>query len=165
MWHTEPIQCLENIIQEETDGGRREYLEQEERFAREEPELPTGDCAIVALVHAAFRPPTGQSYRDSKNELSWSIRPWMFNVKRKNEKYSSYLIRRAKQWFKPPENNPIHMTPSYATEQRLNILGYRHIYPNDHNRWHCICDMECTYVLDIQIPLGDHTMTSIKELP
>ena len=157
--HTHPQQCLENLTPEDAHGGRWEYLEQEERFTRKETEFPTGDCAVVALVHAMFRPPTGQSYRDTMHELSWSIRPWMFNIRKVNERKSGYLIRRVKQWLKPPEHNPIHMTPSHATAERLEFLGYQHIYPNDHWRWHCICDMECTYVLDVQLPLGDHTLT------
>ena len=37
-------------------------------------------------------------------------------------------------------------------------MGYRHIYPNGENNWHCILDMQCTYVLDVLMP-GYHTMT------
>ena len=156
--HHNPRQCLGNLEQRKSDGGRREFLEQERKFHGDAPEFPTGDCAIVALVHASFRPPNGQSYRDSLDEISWSIRPWMYDVRTKNEKTSSYFIRRIRQWIKPPEQNPIQMTPSHATALRLGLLGYQHIYPNDNNRWICICDMESTHVLDVQIP-EDHTMT------
>ena len=63
-----------------------------------------------------------------------------------------------KQWFNPPRRDPIHGTPSYATANELQFLGYEFIYPNCENRWYCICDMACTYVLDLQIQ-GDHTIT------
>ena len=120
--------------------------------------MPTGDCAVVAVVHATFRPPTGQSYRDARHSLSMSTRPWMHKTRRMNEKWLDFWIRRLKQWVRPPERNPIHGTPSYATGYWLVSLGYKLIYPNDENRWHCICDMECTYVLDVRMTV-DHTMT------
>ena len=156
--HAEPHQCLENLDPQWTDGGREEYLEQQRILLHYEPETPTGDCVVVALVHAQFDPPTGQAYRNSKDLLTWSIKPWMYNIRRKNEKKPAYFMRRAIQWFRPPEQNPIHLTPSHATAGRLQALGYQLIYPNDEGRWHCICDETCAYVLDIQIPLSDHTL-------
>ena len=156
--HYEPHQCLEILEPRWIDGGREEYLEQQRSLLHYEPERPTGDCAVVALVHAKLQPPNGQSYGDSRNELQWSIKPWMFNLRTKNEKASTYLLRRIRQWRKSPKANPAHFTPAHAKANPLSILGYQHVYPNDDGRWDCICDMECTYVLDVQIP-DDHTMT------
>ena len=156
--HNEPRLCLRNLSQHESDGGRAEYLEQERRVIGSEPEMPTGDCAVVAVVHAVFRPPTGQSYREARNNLSMSIRPWMHKTRRMNEKWLDFWIRRLKQWVRPPKRNPIHGTPSHATGSWLALLGYELIYPNENNQWHCICDMACTYVLDLQTPV-DHAMT------
>ena len=157
--HTKPRQCLANLVQQQSDGGRAEFLEQERRSTGIEPEEPTGDCAVVALVHAAFQPLSGQSYREAMFNLSLSIRPWMYELQTKGEKRLDFLYRRFRQLLRPPRRAPIHSTPSYATASWIRIiLGYEHIYPNKENRWHCICDMTCTYVLDVQIP-GDHTMT------
>ena len=155
--HDEPRLCLRNLVQQASDGGRAEYQEQERRSYGSEPEMPTGDCAVVAVVHATFRSLTGQSYRQAKNELSTSIWPWMQDRRRKGEGQLGYRVRRIKQWVQPPKPNPIHGTPSDATGLTLALWGYRHIYPNEVDRWYCICDMECTYVLDVQIP-SDHTM-------
>ncbi len=157
--HTSSSQCLANLTQQRTDGGRAEYLEQERRSTGTEPEVPTGDCAVAALVHATFRPPTGHSYRRAIQDLTMSIRPQMYEVRQKDEKLSEFLYRRLRQWIRPPNRNPIHATPSLATGSWItNILRYEHIYPNKENSWHCICDMMCTYVLDVQLSLG-HTMT------
>ena len=158
IFHTNPQQCLENLAQLETDGGRWEYLEQEERLTRKEPEMPTGDCAVVALVHASFNQPTGQSYREAKSSLWMSTRPWMHKMRMMGESRRDFLYRRFKQWFRSPNADPIHGTSSHAMGSSLEILGYRHIYPNDDNNWYCICDKQCSYVLDVQIP-GNHTMT------
>ena len=156
--HTTPTQCLKNLDQRDTDGGRWEYLEQEEtRYRNSHPEMPTGDCAVVSLVHAKFLPPTGQSYRDSRFHLLSSTRPRMYKEKKLNEGKFAYFIRMITQRWRPPSRNPIHGTPSEAMAWRLWLSGYKHIYPNEHGRWHCVCDMECAYVLDIQMP-GDHTM-------
>ena len=81
----------------------------------------------------------------------------MYKEKRLNEGKFAYFVRMVAQWRRPSSRNPIHGTPSEAMAQRLWLLGYKHIYPNEKQRWPCICDMECAYVLDIQIP-GDHTM-------
>ena len=157
--HSSPRQCLANLTQQQTDGGRAEFLEQEWRSAGTEPEAPTGDCAVVALVHATFRSPSGQAYRESMFDLSSSTRPWMYKMRTKGEKPLDFLYRRFQQWLRAPRRNPIHGTPSHATGfWTTTFLRYELIYPNKENHWHCICDMKCTYVLDVQIP-GDHTMT------
>ena len=82
----------------------------------------------------------------------------MYRKRKKGENQLDFMIRRIKQWVRPPNANPIHGTPSHATSSWLELLGYELIYPNEENLWYCICDMVCTYVLDIQIP-GDHTTT------
>ena len=75
------------------------------------------------------------------------------------EQLLPFLYRRMRQWLRTPKRDPIHGTPSHATSEYItNYLGYEHIYPNDDDRWHCICDEESAYVLDVQMPL-DHTMT------
>lgn len=157
-FHRDPRQCLESLEQRISDGGRMEYLEREIELTGEEPDWPTGDCAVVALTHAAFRQPTAQSYMESKNELRSSTRPWMYRIRRSDEELHRYLTRRVKEWWRPPDRNPIHGTPSHATSMRLRMMGYQIIYPNDERSWYCICNMQCTYVLDVQMP-GDHTMT------
>lgn len=156
--HDAPRLCLRNLVQQASDGGRFEYLEQERRAFGFEPERPTGDCAVVALAHATFRPATGRSYREAKDNLAMSISPWMQERRTKGERFLEYRIRRVKQRVGPLKSDPIHGTPSDATGLTLELRGYRHIYPNEEGRWYCICDMECTYVLDIQMP-SDHTMT------
>ena len=155
--HTTSRPCLANLDQRETDGGRWEYLEQEARFRRSEPEMPTGDCAVVSLVHAKFRPLTGQSYRDCQFELSTSTKPRMYKEKRLNEGRFAYFVRMITQWRRPPSRNPIHGTPSEAMLRRLRLSGYKLIYPNEERKWNCICNMECAYVLDILMPEA-HTM-------
>ena len=155
--HNKPILCLRNLVQQASDGGRAEYLDQERRSIGPEPELPTGDCAVVAVVHATFQPLTGRSYREAKWHLSTSPRHRMYRRPMKGEGRIDYWVRRIKQRFRPPIPNPIHGTPSDATGNWLAILGYEHIYPNAVNLWHCICDMDCTYVLDVLMPIG-HTM-------
>ncbi len=157
--HTNPRQCLANLSQQLTDGGRAEFLEQEWKSTGTIPEMPTGDCAVVALVHAAFWSPSRESYEEARYSLSKFIRPWMFKARNMNEKPSDYRLRRIRQWIRAPRRNPIHGTPSHATSLSIRILlGYEHIYPNQENRWYCICDMESAYVLDVQTPY-DHTMT------
>ena len=157
--HTSPRQCLANLSQRRTDGGRVEFFGQRERFIGTEQEMPTGDCAVVALVHAAFWPVTGQSYGEARSHLSSAIRTWMYKERKMGEERLDSLYRRIKQWLRAPGRDPIHGTPSHATGDCIrNLLGYEHIYPNEENRWHCICDITCTYVLDIQAP-WDHTMT------
>ena len=163
-FHIEPRQCLANLKQEEVDGGRGEFLENERRRRHVEPEMPTGDCAVVSLVHATFRLPTGQSYREAKWDLQMSTESWMYDIRRKNEDWLPYAIRRIRQWFSPPRHDPIHGTPSHATANRLMLRGYDHIYPNKHGNWHCICDTSCTYVLDVQLPGGDHTLTVHRQV-
>ena len=157
--HINPRQCLANLTQQLTDGGGAEFLKQEWRFPGTKPEMPTGDCAIVALVHAAFCPPTGQSYSRARSNLSNSIRGWMYKERQKGETQLDYRYRRFRQWLRPPKRDPIHGTPTHATSSCIRIfLGYEFIYPNEENHWYCICDDVCTYVLDVQIP-GAHTMT------
>ncbi len=157
--HTRPRQCLQSLTQQQTDGGRAEFLEQEWRSTGSETEAPTGDCAVVALVHATFRYPSGQAYREAMFNLSSSTRPWMYKVRTKGEKQLDFIKRRFQQWLRAPKRNPIHGTPSHATGLWITtFLRYELIYPNEENRWHCICDMKGTYVLDVQVP-GDHTMT------
>ena len=157
--HTNPRQCLANLTQQQTDGGRAEFLEQRWRSTGSEPDVPMGDCAVVAVVHAAFRPPTGHSYVAARSHLSMSIQPWMYKERKKGEKQLDFLYRRFKQCLRAPKGDPIHGTPSLATSFWIRtFLGYDHIYPNEEKRWYCICDMACTYVLDVQMP-GDHTMT------
>ena len=157
--HTSPRQCLAKLTQQQADGGRAEYSEQERRSTGTEPEVPTGDCAVVASVHATFRYPSGQAYRDAMFNLSSSTRPWMHKVRTKGEKLLDFLYRRLQHWVQVPNRNPIHGTPSHATGFWITtFLRYELIYPNEENRWNCICDMMCTYVLDVQIP-GGHTMT------
>lgn len=158
--HTNPRECLANLVQQPTDGGRAEFLEQEWKSTGTEPEAPTGDCAVVALVHATFRSPSGQAYKDAMFDLSLATRPWMYKVRTKGERQLDFLKRRIRQWLRTPKRNPIHGTPSHATGFWITtFLGYELIYPNVENRWHCICDMMCTYVLDVQMPDGGHTMT------
>lgn len=65
--HTNPRQCLANLTQQQTDGGRAEFLEQEWRSTGTEPEAPTGDCAVVAL----YTPPSGP-HRDKRTERQCS---------------------------------------------------------------------------------------------
>ena len=156
--HTTPEQCLANLEQLETNGGRWEYLDQEARFRHSGPEMPTGDCSVVALVHATFRPSTGQSYQDAQFELSTSTRPWMYKLRRLGEGNIPWFVRRIKQYFSPPNRNPIHGTPSHAMGEKLWISGYKHIYPNAGKRWWCICDMGSTYVVDMLMPEG-HSIT------
>lgn len=156
--HFQPRHCLSNLLQQESDGGRAEYLEQERRRTRAEPELPTGDCAVVAVVHASFQPETGQSYREARQNLLVPNRPWMYRRRLYGESRPAFLFRRLKQSVKPPNRDPLHGTPSFATASWLGLLGYQHIYPNEQEAWHCICDSACTYVLDIGIP-GGHTIT------
>ena len=157
--HIDPSQCLVNLTQQCSDGGRTEYLEQQRRLMRTEPEAPTGDCAVVALVHAAFRPPAGQSYGEAKDQLLMAIQPWMHKQRKRGEKLLDFMFRRFKQLLQQPRPNPIHGTPSHATGFCLEwFWGYEHIFPNDARRWFCICDVVCSYVLDVQMP-GDHTIT------
>ena len=157
--HTNPRQCLKNLIQQQTDGGRTEYLQQEWRSTETKPAMPTADCAVVALVHAAFRPTTGQSYREALFDLSMSIRPWMYEVRQEGERQLHFFYRRFRQWLRPPKPDPIHGTPTHATSSWITtMLRYELIYPNEQHNWYCICDMMCTYVLDVLIPNG-HTMT------
>ena len=156
--HFEPRQCLANLLQQESDGGRAEYIEQERRRTRSEPELPTGDCAVVAVVHASFQPEKGEPYREARQNLLMSNRPWMYRRRLFGKSPLAFLLWRLKQWEKPPNRDPVHGTPSFATAWWLRLLGYQHIYPNEKELWHCICDNACTYVLDIGIP-GGHTIT------
>lgn len=156
--HTAPARCLANLEQQETGGSRWEYLEQEARFRNTGTEMPTGDCSVVALVHATFRPPTGQSYRDAQFELSISTRPWMYNMRRLGEGKIPWFIRRMKQYLSPPDRNPIHGTPPHAMGEKLWLSGYRPIYSNAGTRWRCICDMGSTYVVDMLMSEG-HAIT------
>ena len=142
--HPTPQQCLANLRQEESDGGREEYLEQETRIEGEIPPRPTGDCAVVALEHATFQPVTGKSYREAREQLAWAISPHMYNLRRRNETSLKYRLRMIKQWLRPPERNPVHMTPSHAIATCLFVSGYQHIYPNRSGTWFCICDTQCT---------------------
>ena len=155
--HATFFQCLANLDQRETDGGRWEYLDQEARGRSSEPERPTGDCAVVSLVDAKFRPTNGQSYRGARFEIATSTKPRMYKEQWLNEGKFAYFLRMIAQWWRPPIRNPIHGTPSEAIAWRLWLSGYKLIYPNEDKRWSCICDMECAYVLDIQMP-GHHTM-------
>ena len=157
--HTNPRQCLAKLSQQLTDGGRTEFLEQEWKSTGTLPEIPTGDCAVVALVYAAFDSPTGRSYGEAKYRLSVSIQPRMYNKRKMGEKLPDFLHRRVRQWVRAPKLNPIHGTPTHATSHVITTLfHYELIFPNEEKRWYCICDMESAYVLDVLIP-GDHTMT------
>ena len=40
--HTNPRQCLKNLIQQQTDGGRTEYLQQEWRSTETKPANANG---------------------------------------------------------------------------------------------------------------------------
>ena len=104
--HNSPNLCLRNLCQRRSDGGRAEYLDQERRAIGSELELPTGDCAVVAVVHATFRPLTGPSYREAKRGLSGSIWPCMYQRRRKGEGQFEYRFRRVKQCVRPPKPNP-----------------------------------------------------------
>ena len=156
--HTNPEQCLSALTQQPSDGGRQEYLEQEQIRTGEDPERPTGDCAVVALVHASHMPASGYSYRTAYGLLWSAIDPRMYNNRRPDENRLQWMRRRLREWFKPPERNPMHMTPSQATAFQLCQLGYIPIFPNKYGKWFCICDAERTYVLDVQLSEG-HTMT------
>ena len=161
--HTNPRQCLANLTQQQTDGGRAEFRQQEWLSAGTPPETPTGDCAVVALVYAAFRPPTGQSYREARYNLLTSIRPRMYKKRTQGERQLDFLYRRLRQWLRAPRRDPIHGTSTDATGSWITtFLHYEPIY-NRENRWQCICDMTCTYVLDVQIP-GGHTMTVYQKV-
>ena len=157
--HTEPNQCLRELIQCESDGGRAEYLEQEREAMRIEPEKPTGDCAVIAVVHGSFLPPTGHSYRTVAREISGQIQDWMHKKRRMGETYLEFKMRLVKQWLSPLGRNPLHGTPSHAiAEYLIGFLGYEFIFPNQGGLWNCICDEECTYVLDLHVS-ADHTIS------
>ena len=111
------------------------------------------------VVHATFLPLRGQSYREVRSDLSMSILPWMKMRRTKGEGLLGYWARRTKQWVRRPRSEPMHGTPSDATGLSLELRDYKNIYPNEEGLWFCICDTECKYALDVQIPLGGHTMT------
>lgn len=152
--HTDSRQCLANLSQVLTDGGGKEYRQQQRTLLGVEPEEPTGDCAVAAVVHATFLPCTGASYKKALDGLSASILPWMHKERRKGEGRFAYWIRQ----LRGSNYNPIHGTITHATSFYLEAFSYEPIYPNRRNLWHCICDMVCVYVLDVQCP-NDHTMT------
>ena len=165
--HTNPRQCLANLTLRLSDGGREEFLERE--LFGIESEVPTGDCVIVALVYATHKPPTGKSYEYVKSRLSGLLMsmmykdPGLFKRRRKHEGRIEFLRRRFNEWRRASNHNPIHETPSEVTETYLRVFsGYKIICTDSkdrENRWYCICDNECTYVLDVVIPGGGHTMT------
>ena len=156
--HTKPEQCLTGLKQEWTDGGRFAFLEQESRIGIQHVP-PAGDCAIAAYVHASFKDPSGQAYGDARSSLMMSTNRRMYQEKNLGETTAQYIWRRVQQWFHPPIIEPMEGTPSRAKIVALGMLGYKVIYPNDSGQWHCVCDQQCAYVLDVMMPEGGHTMT------
>ena len=41
----------------------------------------------------------------------------------------------------------MHETPLLALHLCLRTLGYKTVYPNVEQRWHCICDNDCSYAI------------------
>ena len=157
--HVTPLQCLQSLTQQVSDGGRSEFLEQELRRGCQH-NYPTGDCTIVAAVHAKFQKPTGQAYGDVRSDLDFiiRIRPKMFNRRQYGESTPRFVLRRIKQIFRPPNREPMHGTPNEAAFSYLWSRGYRLIYPNTEGQWLCICDPHCSYFVDIAMPAGGHSI-------
>ena len=156
--HSNPVLCLANHIQKFSDGGREDFLQQEMLRTGDPVRSPSGDCGIVALVHAAFLPPTGESYRKARGKLEAAALTEFFNQKRPTESLPRYWLRRGVYLIRPPVTDPMHTTHSHAMERCLIGLGYKVIYPNPSGRWFCICDKQSTFVLDIHVGDG-HMMT------
>ena len=131
-----------------SDGGRRRYLE-------ESPwtEHPTGDCAVVATVHALDREPTADSYRRAISELrdfNCRLAPW--TKMKRGETFREFVVRRLREclpWNRSRHKNPIHgtLTPTYAELLRTYFFGHiyelgRHVPPL------CICNSNGAYVLE-----------------
>ena len=156
--HTNQQQCLEFPTQAWTDGGAREYVQQS-RGEWDIREPGKGYCAVAALVHASLQTPTGQAYQNAKMDLEFQRRRIPFRQRMVDESTPRYLLRRLKQFFVTPTFNPDDGTPSHAIYRVLEPKGYQVIYPNPSQEWHCICDPQCLYVLDVMLPDGGHTFT------
>lgn len=131
-----------------SDGGRRNYLEE---FPG--AEHPTGDCAVVAMIHALDRKATADSYRRAISELrdfNYRLAPWT-KIKR-GEALRGFVLRRFREclpWNRSRHKKPIHgtLTPTYAELLRTYLFG--HIY--ELGRWEpilCICNSSGAYVLE-----------------
>ena len=146
--HTHPESCIRFMRFEYSDGGRRRYLEESPRV-----EQPTGDCAVVAMVHAFDREPTADSYRRAISDLwdfSNRLAPWT-KIKR-GETVRAFVLRRIREclpWNRSRHKNPIHgtLTPAYAELLRTYFYGHifelgRRVPPL------CICSPDRAYVLE-----------------
>ena len=71
--HLDLRQCRDNLYQQECDEEWEESFEIETERLGRRPERPNGNCAIVSLVHATFREPRGEAYREAKRELEMAI--------------------------------------------------------------------------------------------
>ncbi len=155
--HVTPYQCLSALVQQISDGGRSEYLDQEASIDRES-DPPQGDCAIVAAVHASFQRPSGQAYGDVRLHLGSGINPRVFSHREHGESIAGFMLRRIRQLFRSPSREPMHGTPNRATRSYLLMLGYRDIQPNASKQWPCICDPYRSFYVDMLMPQGGHAI-------
>ena len=156
--HIAPHQCLAALVQQVTDGGRSEYLDQESRMGTEH-DPPKGDCAIVAAVYATFQRPSGQAYGDVRLNLRTNSHPRVFDYREYGESVIRFVFRRIRQCFRSPNMEPMHGTHSRATLPYLQqIFGYQHIHPNAEQQWFCICGPDYSYFIDMTMPGGGHAI-------
>ena len=143
-----------------SDGGRRRYLAE---YPWEEH--PTGDCAVVAMVHALGREPTADSYRRAISQLrdfNYRLAPW--TKMKRDETFREFVLRRLREclpWNRRRHKNPIHgtLTPTYAELLRTHF--FRHIYElGRHMPPLCICDSDGSYVLEGYLD-GDAHVTAV----
>ena len=151
--HNKPTQCLTELTQEITDGGRSEYLEQEAKMGRT-LELPAADCAIVAVVYAMYRPPSWQAYQDVMYELMVRINRATYQRRQIGESKVRFVMRRIKQHFVTPNRDPMHGTPNVSIAMYLGSFGYELTYTMKKDEWNCICDASSAYLVDMAFPDG-----------
>ena len=145
--HRNPESCMATMRFKYSDGGRAQFIEE-----LEPPELPTGDCAVVAMVHAVNAPPTAGAYLRAIQDLKDRrivLKRWKGRMR--GESTSALLKRKLVSWLFPRDvgMNPIHETLTPVYDWLLEHYGYIHVFELDSGpQSPCICNPKRAYVVE-----------------
>ena len=158
--HKDPESCLTTMSFQYSDGGRTQYIEE-----LEQRELPTGDGAVVAMVHAINDSPTARS----STEAIWALQARWFVLKRwkgriRGESTLVLLKRKLAGWLSPRAayTNPIHKTLTPVYDQLLEGYGYIRVFEGDSGpELLCICDPKRAYIVEGFTDTGGGHVTAV----
>ena len=158
--HKTPESCLTTMSFQYSDGGRAQYIEE-----LDPPELPTGDCAVVAMVHAINAPPTAGAYQTAVLDLTDRARHLRLGtVRKRGESTLALLLRKVVGWLSPRTAymNPIHETLTPVYDWLLEDYGYAPIFEVESGPESlCICHPKRAYVVEGFTDTGGAHVTTV----